>query len=88
VWNGLLIGTGVGLAAGIVIASGEGCESGSCIASGVLVFTGIGAGIGAAVDMAIQEREIVYSNPQTTRILRISPMFDKRVARVRVLFFF
>jgi hypothetical protein len=66
VWNGLLIGMGVGLAAGVAFGTGEACESGQCVASSVLAFSGIGAGAGTLIDLAIRKHETSFEvRPRT-----------------------
>ena len=61
VLNGLLIGAGVGGAVALGIISDNALCSYNCqFVSGALVYTGIGAGLGAALDALVQRATPVY----------------------------
>jgi hypothetical protein len=75
-WKGLAIGSviGGGLGVAVVAACGGWCPGAGTKASVVLVPAGIGAGIGALVDLAIPGRTCVFEAPRSgTRMLRLTP---------------
>jgi hypothetical protein len=93
VWRGTLIGLGVtALPAVWLISYGsqatrEGYSTGEeLIGTGVVLF-GVGAGIGALIDAAINERTLVfYGNPnKRSGSVQVSPVVSKSAAGIQML---
>lgn len=64
VWQGALIGFGVGAGLGVLAGSfSEDCSHGrsGCI-GGVLLMSGLGAGVGVGIDALIKGRKTIYSS--------------------------
>lgn len=61
-WEGALIGTGVGAAVGAVLMSQADCFDAECVPFAV-GFAGAGAGIGIGIDALIRRFRLVYSVP-------------------------
>jgi hypothetical protein len=94
-WNGVLIGVGVGAAAtviGVSQACGRNDSECNAIVTAVFapIFMGGGAGIGALIDAGFKKNETVFLRPnsQAARGPRISPILDKNTKGVRLAFSF
>jgi hypothetical protein len=59
---GLGIGAALGLAAGLALSSGyDNDDDGALVGFGILIYGGLGAGIGAGVDALISGNQVIYA---------------------------
>jgi hypothetical protein len=76
--NGTLIGLAVGglggLLGGAANCRNYSCQAGPVAAASGALFAGIGAGVGALTDLAINGRTTVYQAPQRSSGVRVSPV--------------
>ncbi len=85
VWNGALIGAGVGLAAGIALCRAtEPWENCRDDVGPMLGFAAIGAGAGIAIDALLNRRSIVYDASPGSKRLHAGPIFGGGTRGVRV----
>lgn len=89
-WNGVLIGFGVGVAAGLV-AVGTTCSNDSeCSANATAVFlpifAGGGAAVGAIIDRSVETYDPIYVQPATADRLRLNltPVVSKDVRALQL----
>lgn len=86
-WNGAAIGAGIlgGLMAVLILPECE-ASSGDCTVA-VLCFTGVGAGIGTAVDATVQGKSTIFLRPgggARANAVSLSPLVSPRSAGVRL----
>jgi hypothetical protein len=93
-WNGMLIGMGVGAAIGTITVASA-CENDSeCAFYTALVAlplaTGIGAGVGAAIDFGIKKYDPIYTRPGASirSGLTVSPILSTDQKGIGVSFGF
>lgn len=79
--NGILIGAGAGLGAALgilaIIGSGDGYVLPSAKVGAPLLLSGIGALVGAVVDRAHENGQVLYVSPGQTSGLVVSPLLGK-----------
>ena len=81
---GLAIGGGIG-AAGMIALAATADDPGPFVAVGVLMYGGIGAGIGAGFDALIEGRRVIYARSGSARTtLTVAPMLGGSRKGVRV----
>jgi hypothetical protein len=97
IWNGALIGYGLGFATGAIMVLSDGCDPpkpgalihlcfggpGFAVAVGGLVNGPIGFGIGAIGDAIARKPRVVFDRKSRARVA-IAPAFARRGAGVRV----
>ena len=78
-WNGIAIGTGIGLVPAVLVAAACGSDGGHCEGTGYafLIFGGIGAGAGAGVDALIGGDKVLFVRPLQTRGVTLSPILGR-----------
>jgi hypothetical protein len=82
--NGTLIGAAVGFGATLPIALGfSGYDEKGAAVAAAGIWGLIGAGIGALVDVSVQENQMVYFHPKGSISWSISPIFRKSAFRVQ-----
>ena len=98
-WNGTLIGAGIGAgisgALAVAACSESGCTASAseALAGFVVFWTGVGAGIGLWVDWARKSSDLVYlspgaSNPSRGATVSLSPLIGRNRKGVAVSFSF
>jgi hypothetical protein len=92
-WNGALIGFGIGAGLGALVASiMDECSSGggAACAGPVIGYSALGSAVGVGIDALIKGRKIIYEAPRTTTSMRLAltPTLSTSVkgARLTVLF--
>jgi hypothetical protein len=81
---GLAIGAGIG-AAGMIALAATADDPGPFIAVGVLMYGGIGAGIGTGFDALIEGRRVIYAKSGSAgSTVTVAPMFTGSRKGVRV----
>jgi len=86
VLNGILIGAGVGFGVTLPLnlAIADRNEKGLAVAAAGL-WGLIGAGIGAIVDLSIEEKQMVYFRPKSDISWSINPIYGNSPSRVRMI---
>jgi hypothetical protein len=82
---GLAVGGGIGAAGMIALAATAESNPGAFVVAGVLMYGGIGAGIGAGFDALIEGRRVIYArsgSPATA--LTVAPMLTRSRRGMRV----
>lgn len=85
-WDGVLIGLGIGVAAGVVnvhSVCNDASERGDCYSVGWAIvlplFAGGGAGSGALIDFAVRKHDVVFTpQPLASHRFRLAPIVDKQ----------
>jgi hypothetical protein len=82
--NGILIGAGVGFGATlpVFLSFAESDEKGMAVAAAG-IWGLVGAGIGALVDVAVQEKQTVYFHPKSHVSWSISPIYRNSAFRIQ-----
>jgi hypothetical protein len=88
-WDGMLIGAGAGIAAGLLWTRAECGNDTECAfytrLVGVPVFGAAGLGGGALIDFAIRRYDTIYAGSTTTGLmLRVSPLLAVRGSGVQI----
>lgn len=81
---GLAIGGGIGGAGMIALAATAEDNVAGFMAVGVLMYAGIGAGIGTGFDALIEGRRVIYARSASARALTIAPLLGRSRKGVRV----
>jgi hypothetical protein len=82
---GLAIGGGIGAAGMIALAGTAEEHAGALVAMGVLIYGGIGAGIGTGFDALIEDRRVIYARSRSAgATLTVAPMLGRSHKGVRV----
>jgi hypothetical protein len=92
IWGAAILGGGTALIFGIA-CSVDRCanEDVPLLVGGVLIYTGIGAGVGVGIDAMIKGNQTVYRNPNRTAYapgLHVAPVLSGRRKGVAVSFTF
>lgn len=82
--NGTLIGAGVGFGATLpfFLAVAERDEKGIAVAAAG-IWGLVGAGIGALIDVAVQEKQMVYFRPKSSASWSLSPIYRNSAFRIQ-----
>ena len=85
-WNGVIIGAGLGAIAGALIGDAllpcSECSGFDVPLTFGVIGAGAGAGIGAGIDAAWHQRSPIGSQPGRTRRLKVSPVVSKSLKGV------
>ncbi len=92
--NGAVIGAAAGAGYGLAMltflasTSDGGGPIPAGVVTGMVVFTGIGAAVGAGIDALITRRQVIYRNPSGENSFSVSPLFGhgRRGAAVTLKF--
>jgi hypothetical protein len=78
IWNGILIGAGVGFGASLPLYLGFAEDDETGLAFGASALWGlIGAGIGAVVDASVTQKQLVYFRPGSKISWSVRPFYSK-----------
>lgn len=85
VWQGALIGAGIGMAPflGYCVSATESGEKCSDQGSLIAMYGALGGGIGAAVDALIRGKRSIYQAPGGPKTIKVSPVFSSKTRAVR-----